>query len=91
MEQRPQNKYLDCEAVLQLIEEAKDRFFSVKFVKRTTGEVRLMNCRRNVAGCANVPPLETEECLRHKVVTVYDVKASGFRRIPIDSVLEVRV
>lgn len=85
-----QPKYLEVQMVLDLIDAAKDRFFSVTFVKRTTGELRRMNCRRNVGGMANVPVQTSDEARRLGVVTVYDVKASGFRRIPLDSVLEIK-
>jgi hypothetical protein len=87
---QPNHNFMDAEAVLRLIEEAKDKFFSVTFVKRTDGTVRTMNCRRNVGGGANVPAESSEEIRKHNVFTVYDVKASGFRRIPLDSVLEIK-
>lgn len=94
MPERESLHYLDAQKVLDLIREAKDHFFRVTFVKRTDGTVRTMTCRRHVAKSVLgvLPPeVRRSEDVQHEVLTVWDVQNAGFRRIPLDSVLEVRV
>ena len=64
------------------------KFFSVRFIKRTTGEPRFMNCRLGVKKHlkGGDKPYSDRE---HKLVTVYDLKAEGYRSIPLESVFEI--
>ena len=64
------------------------KFFTAKFLKRSNGAERTMNCRLNVTkhlrgGPAAYNPAE------HNLLTVYDVKAQGYRCIPLESLFEV--
>ena len=65
------------------------RFFSVKFIKRTNGMVRLLNGRTGVHKTkgADAPRYNDED---YDLITVWDVQKQGYRKIPADSVLEVR-
>jgi hypothetical protein len=64
------------------------KFFTVKFLKRSTGEERVMNCRLNVQKHlrGGDKAFNDEE---HRLLTVYDVKAEGYRCIPLESLLEI--
>lgn len=70
------------------------KIFYVRFVKRTTGEIREMTCRLHVQkGVKGVVPPEARkrEDLQNDVMTVYEMGVdSGFKRIPLDAVIEVR-
>lgn len=68
--------------------QASNYIFHVKFVKRTTGELRKMLCRTGVkkgtvGGSMGYDPRE------HGLLPVYDMEAQGFRSIPIDALKQV--
>lgn len=65
------------------------KFFSVRFVKRTTGEERLMNAR--VRPPVKGGPGLAYDPASHDLLTVWDVHARGWRQIPADNILELRV
>lgn len=67
------------------IRAAGGAFFTVDFVKRTTGELRSMNCRTGVqkhlkGGDAAYNFTE------HNLVSVWDVEKKGYRSIPVESI-----
>ncbi len=68
----------------------KGRFFTVVFVKRTTGDIRVMNCRRNVAKHLKGGEISYDPAT-HKLMPVWDVGANGYRSVPLDNLLSVRV
>jgi hypothetical protein len=77
---------LTLEQLWNLVKDGK--FFSVRFVKRTTGEERLMNARVR-------PPTEggpgmAYDPAQHGLLTVWDLHAGGWRQIPADNVIELR-
>ena len=64
--------------------------FNVKFIKRTTGELRSMTCRlgvqRHLSGGKKAFNDKTKDLL-----TVFDMKNKGYRSIPVDGIQELRV
>lgn len=64
------------------------KIMTVKFVKRTTGEVRVMNCRLGVKvhlkGGVQAYDPKTKNLL-----TVFDMQKGAYRNINLDQVLEV--
>ena len=78
-----------------MIENCTDgHMFSVKFIKRTDGKIRDMNCRKGVkkftkGGSLAFNPKEK------KLVTVWEANTpnpeKAYRSIPLDSILEVRM
>lgn len=66
----------------------RGKFFTVRFIKRTTGEERVMNCRLGVTKHlrGGSKAYSDEE---HRLVTVFDIKSEGYRCIPLESILEV--
>ena len=76
------------ESALDVIQKSKGKFFTVEFVKRTTGEVRKMNCRTGVKkGVTGIgkPFNDSDKGL----VTVLDAKISQFRSIPIENIIKI--
>lgn len=64
------------------------KFFTVKFTKRSTGEVRVMNCRLNVTKHLKGGEKAYDDTV-HRLLTVYDIKAQGYRCIPLESLIEI--
>lgn len=71
--------------VENLIKSTKGKFFGVNFTKRTTGELRNMNCQTGVTkfivGGAKAYDAESKN-----LMVVCDVKARGYRSIPLDAI-----
>lgn len=68
----------------------KGRIFTVTFTKRTTGEKRVMNCRRNVAKHLKGGEPAYDPAT-HKLMPVFDMQARGYRQVPLDALLSVTV
>lgn len=81
----------------QFLDETKDGLlFSAKFIKRTTGEERLMVCRRGVTIGVTGKGMSYDPAQRN-LLTVYDVNKENdrtgfrgaFRQINLDGLIEV--
>jgi hypothetical protein len=74
-----------------------NRIFTVTFVKRTTGEVRVMNCRKaSVSGSAGVRKGQKTgkpvyDFAEHDLLCVYDMKANGYRSINLRDVRSAKI
>ncbi len=64
-------------------------FFTVVFVKRTTGEERTMNCRQRVTKHLRGGGAKYSFS-KKGLVSVYDVQAEGYRSFPLDGLREIR-
>ena len=77
------------EEAVELINNAKTKFFGVTFIKRTTGEQRRMTCqlgvKKNLKG--GVAPYNFSE---KGLIPVFDVAIKDYRSIPIENLVEVR-
>ena len=77
---------------VEKIEAAKGsgRVFGVRFIKRTTGEVRDMNCRggvrKHLRGGEQAYDPKT-----HRLVTVFDMVKGDYRSINCDSIIRIAV
>lgn len=65
-----------------------NQFFTVTFVKRSTGKTRVMNCRKGVrskwvGGALKFNPAEK------KLVSVYDMQKGAFRFISLDEIRRI--
>ena len=69
---------------------ASGKFFTVDFIKRTTGEPRTMNCRCGVAKHLAGGELAYDAAKR-RLLPVYDVRAEGYRQIPLDGLVSVKM
>ena len=69
-----------------------NQFFSVTFIKRTTGEVRKMNCRLGVTPKtkAKKPGFRYSPGERG-LLPVYDIQRQGYRMINLDQIIELRI
>ena len=88
---------VNLEMVKKLIAENKDKIFSVVFKKRTTGEMRVMNCRRfvkrDLAGGK-----QSYNFTEKNLLPVFDMNAfnrrgkkGSYRCIPLENIINVKV
>jgi len=76
------------ESAIDIIKRTKGKFFSVEFVKRTTGEVRKMNCRTGVTiGVTGIGKAFND--VDKGLVTVWDAQISQFRSIPLANIIKI--
>lgn len=79
---------MDYEAIFNEVSDGK--FFSVRFTKRTTGELRKMVCRVGVKKYLSGGQVKYNP--RDKgLLSVWDVENKGYRSIPIDGVVSITV
>lgn len=75
--------------VSELYDRVRDgKFFSVKFRKRTDGDIRVMNCRVRPPVTGG-PGLAFDPTSRGLLV-VWDIPARGWRMIPADGIIEIK-
>lgn len=79
---------LKVDEVEQFLRSLNGKFFTVEFVKRTTGEVRKMTATTNYAtklagGDA------AYDFTEKKLIPVWDIAKQAFRSIPLDAVLTI--
>lgn len=80
---------------LQFIAGTNGRVFAVEFVKRTTGERRVMNCRLDVTSHLtrqpDGPPQEPGVTIHaHKLLKVFDMVKRAYRSIPVDGMVRLK-
>ncbi len=75
---------------LKFIRETNGRFFSVCFVKRTTGELREMHCRTGVKVHLSGGPAAYNFSDKG-LVSVWDLKNEGYRTINIEGIQRVKM
>ncbi len=74
------------------INNAHGKFFSVKFIKRTTGELREMLCRTGVKKyLKNNPERPGINFKENYLIPVYDVQKKEYRAISIEGIREVKI
>lgn len=69
---------------------ADGRFFSVEFIKRTTGETRQMQARLGVTKHLKGGTKKYSDVSKN-LLTVFSVDAKGYRSIPIDGIQSMTV
>ena len=72
-----------------LIKSTKGKFFTVVFIKRTNGQLRVMNCRTGVTKYLKGGSKGFNDS-DHNLVTVFDTVAKAYRSIPLDAIVEIR-
>ena len=77
---------------VEKIEAAKGsgRVFGVRFIKRTTGEVRDMNCRGGVRKHLRGGEQAYDPKTR-RLVTVFDMVKGDYRNINLDTIIRIAV
>jgi len=66
----------------------KGQIFSVVFIKRTTGEVRRMVCRRGVKKHASGGG-RAYDPKAHQLLLVFDMQKEAYRTIPLEGIREI--
>lgn len=64
--------------------------FNVKFIKRTTGELRSMTCRMGVQKHLKGGKKGFSDKQKH-LLTVFDMQAKGYRSIPVDGIQHLSI
>jgi hypothetical protein len=82
-------KSLKADEVEQFLRSLNGKFFTIQFIKRTTGEVRKMTATTNyqsklAGGDA------TYSFTEKKLIPVWDLGKQAFRSIPLDAVLTIK-
>ncbi len=65
------------------------KIFTVTFIKRTTGEKRVLNARLNVkkylkGGVLKYSPKE------HNLISCFDMQSLSYKMIPVDGIMDYR-
>lgn len=78
------------EAARKISNYHEGKIFTVTFVKRTSGEVRKMNCRKGVSKgiTGEGHKFDPQE---KKLVCVWDLQKSGYRMISLDSIISIKM
>ena len=66
-----------------------DKFFTVKFIKKTDGEERVMNCRLDVKKHLKGGKLNYDAKAANNLI-VWSLDSKGYRTIPLDNLIEIR-
>lgn len=69
---------------------AGNTIFSVKFVKRTNGELRTMVCRLNCNKDVNGKG-SAYDPIEKGLLRVWDIQKSGWRMIPLDAIQQIKM
>lgn len=86
---------MEYHEMMKRIEEIRahgNHIFRVRFIKRSTKEIRVMTCRLHVKkGVKGVQPNRRERDLNNRLMTVYEMAGdkSGFKCIPIEGILDI--
>lgn len=75
---------------VQKIVSSKGKVFSARFIKRTNGEVRDINCRLGVTKHLKGGELKYRPAEKN-LVGVFDMQGGEYRMIDIDGLLELQV
>ena len=67
----------------------KGSFFTVDFVKKD-GSARTMNCRTGVKAYMNPNPTRAKYAMPENQVTVFDVKAKGYRHFNTETTKRIK-
>jgi hypothetical protein len=71
---------------------ASNTIFSCRFIKRTTGEERLMVCRLGVAPkTSNDSNSRDYNPINKGLLTVWDVQKKAYRTISLDSIISIKI
>lgn len=75
--------------VLDFLRGLNGKFFTIEFVKRTTGEVREMRATTNYQKHLKGGTLNYDATAKN-LIPVWDLDKRGFRSIPTDAVIRIK-
>jgi hypothetical protein len=88
----PEAKTRTRESTIAFIEETNGKFFTVRFYKRTNGEVRQMSCRTGVTkGLVENPSRPGTDFKKNNLVGVYDMTVKDYRSIPKEGIFAIKI
>jgi hypothetical protein len=70
------------------IDSLTSEFFTVQFIKRTTGELRKMRCRKGVKKYLKGGP-PAYDFKEKNLIPVFDLDKEEYRSIPLENVVEL--
>ena len=73
-----------------LITRNRGKFFTVTFIKRTTGETRVMNCRQGVTKHLKGGPA-AYSFAEKRLLPVFDCQKGEYRSVPLEGITEVKI
>lgn len=81
---------------LLFIAQTGGKIFALRFLKRTTGEERTMNCRLDVTShlktAPDGPPMEKGVTIKPGgLITVFDMVKKKYRSVPVDGITHIKV
>jgi hypothetical protein len=80
---------LSADKVDEFLRSLNGGFFTIRFIKRTTGEERVMNATKNLT--KHLKGGEAKYNAKEKgLLIVTDTKAQAIRSIPTDAVLDIK-
>lgn len=83
-----------CEQAADLILTSAGKWLSVTFIKRTTGELRRMNCRIGVHSRLRGGEWANGMAGRprdHYLLVVHDVQKDEYRSIPVENIISLTI
>jgi len=83
-------KKVNLITAIQLLDSITNQIFTVKFVKRSNNELRVMNCRKKVkkhlkGGKLNYSPIE------NNLLPVFDLQKNDYRMINLRSLVSLTI
>ena len=81
---------INVRQAIDLIMNSKGQYFTVEFIKRTTGELRNMQCKLNINSYrkGGQPAYNASE---KNLIHVADVKTRAFRSINLDGLQKLKI
>lgn len=76
---------IDSETAIKMIKDSKGKIFGVKFIKRGTGEIRIMSARLGVSKGVKGIGLRYDPESR-QLIPVYDMNKKAYRMINLDTI-----
>ena len=87
--EEPSGPISKAEAI-KMIKDTKGKFFTVTFIKRTDGSVRVMNARLGVKAYLKGGVLPYDPASKN-LLTVYDMGRRKYRHINLDTISKLKI
>lgn len=75
---------------VDFIEKSNGKIFSIKFIKRTSGELREMTCRLNVTKYL-AGGERAYDPKPYRLIFVFDMIRKGYRSIDIEGIKQIKI
>lgn len=78
--------------VVNFIQQTNGKIFSIRFIKRTTKELREMVCRTGVT--SHLTPVPTRRPVNfqlNRLIPVFEMKSESYKSIPIEGIQAIKI